>query len=259
METLKRSAAHLPISHSGISDHKGKDIQMQIAVKATPEWVMLSPVCILRTRERNLINECPETRQEKGIEWEKEKSKVGEDVVKDWTFETRKAENDGKSTDWSQDGGDTFYSLTEESEAGSSGCDLREEDGNASSTAESLSSAVGPTVGPQRWQRKCLNSRIGTEDSPGECAETLKWDYSGIRLSQPGNDFKVLKDMSLSPTQSKVRTLRMGRQTTWLVQIQNCYILIYGTVRELQRETQAESRRARMATKQLQVVVRKIA
>ncbi|KAJ1117778.1 hypothetical protein NDU88_005974 [Pleurodeles waltl] len=155
---------------------------------------------------------------EKVIEWEKEKSTVGEDVAKDWTFETRKVENDGKNTDWSKDGGDTFYSLTEESEGGSSGCDLSEEDGNASSTAESLSSAVGPTVRPQLRQRKRINSRI----------------VEGENITDQ-------------------QTNNMANADTKLLH------LIYGTIRELQMETRAESRRARMATKQLQVAVCKIA
>ncbi|KAJ1089453.1 hypothetical protein NDU88_002604 [Pleurodeles waltl] len=57
---------------------------------------------------RSLVKECPETRCGKGIEWEKERTAAGENVAKDWTFETRKVENNGKNIDWSKDGGDKF-------------------------------------------------------------------------------------------------------------------------------------------------------
>ncbi|KAJ1113838.1 hypothetical protein NDU88_002079 [Pleurodeles waltl] len=88
-------------------------------IKNAEQQVISATLHIIREQDEqakdthNLINKCPETQQEKGIHWEKEKSMVGEDVAKDWTFETRKEENDGKSTDWSKDGGDKFYSLTE--------------------------------------------------------------------------------------------------------------------------------------------------
>ncbi|KAJ1209522.1 hypothetical protein NDU88_004897 [Pleurodeles waltl] len=48
---------------------------------------------------------------------------------------TEKAEYDGRNDEWLKDGGDKFYSLTEESEAESSGYDLNEEDGSGSSEA----------------------------------------------------------------------------------------------------------------------------
>ncbi|KAJ1114471.1 hypothetical protein NDU88_002708 [Pleurodeles waltl] len=104
----------------------------------------------------------------------------GEDVVKDWTFETRKVEKDGKNIDWSNGGGDKFYSLTEDSEAVRSGYNLSEEDGSVSSEAESLSSAVGPTVRPQQRHRKHIKFRagsVGVVDSPEGCAAMHKWDF----------------------------------------------------------------------------------
>ncbi|KAJ1114595.1 hypothetical protein NDU88_002830 [Pleurodeles waltl] len=57
-------------------------------------------------------------------------------------------------------GGDTFYSLMEESEAASSGYDLNKEDDSGSSEAESLSPAVGPRVRPQRQHRKRIMSKL---------------------------------------------------------------------------------------------------
>ncbi|KAJ1125428.1 hypothetical protein NDU88_003860 [Pleurodeles waltl] len=50
----------------------------------------------------------------------KEISPAGDDVVKDLALETRRLERGGKNIDWSNHGGDTFYSLTEDSEAVSS-------------------------------------------------------------------------------------------------------------------------------------------
>ncbi|KAJ1089786.1 hypothetical protein NDU88_002931 [Pleurodeles waltl] len=181
------------------------------------------------------------------IEWEKERIALGENVTKDWTFETRKVENDEKNIDWSKDGGDKFYSLKEESEAVSSGCDLSEEGGNVSSTAESLSSAVGPTVRPQWQHRKRINSRIGSGaigDSLGECAETLKWDCSGIRLSQPGKDPKAPKDTVLIPNSTAGENSPDGQMNNMASADTKLLHLIYGTVREPQMETRAESRRA---------------
>ncbi|KAJ1151576.1 hypothetical protein NDU88_004356 [Pleurodeles waltl] len=196
------------------------------------------------------------------IEREKERTTAGEDVAKDWAFETRKAENDGKNIDCSKDGGDKFYSLTEESKAVSSGCDLSEEDGSVSSAAESLSSAVGPTVRAQRRHCKRIKSRTGSavvRDSPEGCAATLMWDYSGIRLSQSRKDPKVPKDTALIPNSIASENCP-GKQINNMASADTKMLhLIYGTVRELPTESRAESRRARMATKQLQVTVRKIA
>ncbi|KAJ1200212.1 hypothetical protein NDU88_004038 [Pleurodeles waltl] len=242
--------------------HRHKD-KYRIRMKPNQFGILEPTTAVIKDAPNNLKKkECPEIRQEKWIEWEKERNTVGEDVAKDWTFETRKVENEGKNTDWSKDGGDKFYSLMEESEAVSSGCDRSEEDGNASSTAESLSSAVGPTVRPQQWPRKRINSRIGAGiigDSPEEYAEMLKWDYSGIRLSQPRKDSKVPKDTSLIPNSTEGEKFTDGQTNNMASADTKLLHLIYGTVRELQMETRAESRRARMATKQLQVAVRKIA
>ncbi|KAJ1090669.1 hypothetical protein NDU88_003798 [Pleurodeles waltl] len=210
----------------------------------------------------NLVKECPEFRDRKGIVQEKTRIATGEDMDTDWTFETGKVENDGRNTDWSKKGGNKCYSLMEDSEAASSGYDLNEEDGSGSSEAESLSPTVGPVVRPQRRHRKCITSRTGSAgiaDSPEGCAVTLKWDYSGIRLSQSERDSKAPRDTVLTPNLTAggncpdERTDNMAGKDTNMLQ------LIYGMVRELQMETRAESRRAQVAAKQLQVTVRKIA
>ncbi|KAJ1105081.1 hypothetical protein NDU88_002489 [Pleurodeles waltl] len=72
-------------------------------------------------------------------------------ITQEQDEETGKTEGNGKNTDWSKEGGDTFYSLTEDSEANSSGCTQSEEEDNISFDLEtSLSSATGPTVKQQQ-------------------------------------------------------------------------------------------------------------
>ncbi|KAJ1197647.1 hypothetical protein NDU88_001503 [Pleurodeles waltl] len=210
----------------------------------------------------NLVKECPESCCREEIEREKERTTAWEDVVKDWTFETRKVEKDWKHIDWSNDGGDKFYSLTEDSEAVSSGYDLSEEDGSVSSEAESFSSSVGPTVRQQLQHCMRIKSRtgsVGVVDSPEGCAATLKWDYSGIRLSRPEKDPKGPKDTVLTVNLTEGENCPSEQINNMANTDTKMLHLIYRTVREMQTETRAESRRARMATKQLQVTVHKIA
>ncbi|KAJ1148961.1 hypothetical protein NDU88_001785 [Pleurodeles waltl] len=227
---------------------EAKNLDRQVMQSENP--IVLN--CTQEQEERakdtcNLVKECPEFCCRKGIVQEKTRTTTGEDADKDWAFETRKAENDGRNIYWSKDGGDKFYSLTEESEADSSGYDLNEEDGSGSSEAESLSSAVGPTVWPQHRHRKHIMSRTGSAgiaDSPKGCAATLKWDYSGIRLSQSKKDPKTPKDTVLTlnlivgENCSGEQINNMASTDTKMLQ------LIFRTVRELQTKTQAESRRA---------------
>ncbi|KAJ1151341.1 hypothetical protein NDU88_004124 [Pleurodeles waltl] len=52
----------------------------------------------------NLVKKCPESRDRKGIVREKTRIAIGDDMDKDWTFETGKAENDGRNIDWSKEG-----------------------------------------------------------------------------------------------------------------------------------------------------------
>ncbi|KAJ1193780.1 hypothetical protein NDU88_003076 [Pleurodeles waltl] len=131
---------------------------------------------------RDTVDEPPESRIRKG----KELNIAGYDAVKDLEVETRKIERGLKNIDWSKDGGDKFYSLTEDSEAVSSGDNLSEDEGSISLESKSLPSAAGPTVKLQQHHCKRIKSRTGSTgevDSPGWSAATLKWDYSGIRLT----------------------------------------------------------------------------
>ncbi|KAJ1209818.1 hypothetical protein NDU88_005190 [Pleurodeles waltl] len=82
-------------------------------------------------------------------------------------------------------------------------------------------------------------------------AATLKRDYSGIRLShsekalQAPSDTALTLNLTANENCPGEQVNNMASSDTKILQ------LIYGTVRELQTETQAENRKARVATKQL--------
>ncbi|KAJ1166798.1 hypothetical protein NDU88_007194 [Pleurodeles waltl] len=65
-------------------------------------------------------------------------------------MEARKIGRSKKVPDWSRDGGDKFYSLTEDSEATSSGCNQSAAEGSTSSESERVSSTAESTVRLQR-------------------------------------------------------------------------------------------------------------
>ncbi|KAJ1199011.1 hypothetical protein NDU88_002849 [Pleurodeles waltl] len=204
---------------------------------------------------QRLIEGRPESCVKKRTVQERIGAAAGEDVDTNLSLEIEKVEYDGRNGNWLKDGGDKFYSLMEESEAVSSGYDLNKEGGSslseAESLTESLSPVVGPTVQPQRRHHKCIKSRtgsVGVTDSP---AATLKWDYSGIRLSQserslqsPSNTAFTL-NLTVSENCPDEQANNMANSDTKMFQ------LIYGNMRELQTETQAENRKACVATKQL--------
>ncbi|KAJ1215866.1 hypothetical protein NDU88_003473 [Pleurodeles waltl] len=183
---------------------------------------------------------------------------VGDDAVKDSELEASKSGRGAKITEWSRDGGDKFYSLTEDSEAISSVCNQREAEGSISSESERASSAVGPTVKSQRQHRKCIRSWSGSTggaDLSGRSATALKWHYSEIRLTSLEKDPKADTPPNVDAGENCQSAPINNTVSTDAKMLQ----MIYDTIRELQTETQAESRRAWMATKQLQDTVRKFA
>ncbi|KAJ1110463.1 hypothetical protein NDU88_007814 [Pleurodeles waltl] len=162
-----------------------------------------------------------------------------------------------KIPDWSGDGGDIFYLLTEESKAISSGCNQSIVEGSTSSESESVSSVVGPTVRPQRQHRKCIKSRSGSTvgaELSGQNARALKWDYSGTGLMglEKDSKFDSLPNVDVDEDCQAPSTNATSTDAKMLQ-------MIYNTIRELQTETRAESQRARIATKQLQGTVCKVA
>ncbi|KAJ1108381.1 hypothetical protein NDU88_005757 [Pleurodeles waltl] len=206
-----------------------------------------------RTKEtQSLIEGCPEPCVKERTAQEKIEAVMGVVADRNQLLETEKVEYDGRNGEWLKEGGDKFYSLTE-SETASSGYDLNDEEGSGSSETESLvermSPVVGPTVRPQCHHYKRIKSRTisgGVMDSP---AATLKWDYSGIRMShsekipQAPSDTALTSNLIINENCLGVLVNNLASSDTKMLQ------LIYGTVRELQNETQAENRKARVATK----------
>ncbi|KAJ1164093.1 hypothetical protein NDU88_004539 [Pleurodeles waltl] len=168
--------------------------------------------------------------------------KINARAVRDGKDQLRSAQPDNKPKDKLQ-------------KAASSGYDLNDEDGSGSSEAESLaermSPVMGPTVRPQRRHHKCIMSRTGSGGVMDSPVVTLKWDYSGIRLShsekspQAPSDTALTLNLTANENCPGEHVNNMPSSETKILQ------LIYGTVRELQTETQAENRKARVATKQL--------
>ncbi|KAJ1152781.1 hypothetical protein NDU88_005556 [Pleurodeles waltl] len=162
-------------------------------------------------------------------------------------LETEKAEYDGRNGKWLKEGGDKFYSLTE-SEAASSAYDLNDEDSSGSSEAESLAErmppVVGPMVRPQRRHHKRIMSRTGSGGVMDSPAATLKWDYSGIRLSHSEKAPQASSNMALTSNLIANRNCPGELVNNMASSDTKMLLLIYSTVRELQNETQAENRKA---------------
>ncbi|KAJ1164414.1 hypothetical protein NDU88_004853 [Pleurodeles waltl] len=165
---------------------------------------------------------------------------------------------DSQPMDWGKDSSDKFYPLTEESEPSSTDYSLSESEDSEISAAGNMSSSNEPTVRQPRRQRKSVKirpcSQEGSENSRSMGSKTLKWDYSGIglsdtpTLSQQGTvDGKIELETGACPNISSTVGTEAG-----LLQS------IYSSIKELQTETRIESRRARIATKRLQGSVRKV-
>ncbi|KAJ1208029.1 hypothetical protein NDU88_003419 [Pleurodeles waltl] len=96
-------------------------------------------------------------------------------------------EKDLKTSDWAKDSSDKFYSLTEESDVSSGEHSLSETGSSETSETGNKSSSNEPTVRQLRRHRKCTKvqpgSQEGLEFSTSTGSRTLKWDYSGIRLT----------------------------------------------------------------------------
>ncbi|KAJ1198499.1 hypothetical protein NDU88_002340 [Pleurodeles waltl] len=99
----------------------------------------------------------------------------GDNDGKNLEVEASKIGRVKKIPDWSRDDGDKFYSLTEDSEVISSGCNQSAVEGSTSSESESVSSAAGPTVRPQRRHHRCIKSWSGSTGGaePGHSNGTI--------------------------------------------------------------------------------------
>ncbi|KAJ1123505.1 hypothetical protein NDU88_001974 [Pleurodeles waltl] len=172
-----------------------------------------------------------------------------------------------KNLDWSKDTGDKFYSLTEESELGStegqslndSGSSISSEEGNASSNNEL-------TVRQRHRQRKCIRMRSdlkeGTELSTSRGNRTMKWDCSSINLTDEAftTNKPNMNDQQPSRSVDRGDDIEGTKSDTCTANTDSGMLQsILNSIKEFQTETQVESRRARMATKRLQGSVRKVA
>ncbi|KAJ1106031.1 hypothetical protein NDU88_003434 [Pleurodeles waltl] len=165
-----------------------------------------------------------------------------------------------KVPDWSKDGGDKLYSLTEDSDSTNSNQSLTETGASISSESGSFLSPTESTVRQRQRESKGLKVRTPIRDGvelSAQSRKTLKWDYSGTNLMStaeahiPEAQVKAEKRADAPVCSSD---LSIGTRNTDSEMLQS----IYDSIKELQTETRAESRRARLATKQLQGTVCKV-
>ncbi|KAJ1178467.1 hypothetical protein NDU88_003713 [Pleurodeles waltl] len=165
-----------------------------------------------------------------------------------------------KAPDWSKDGGDKCYTLTEDSNATSSGCNQSETGGSISTELGSTASTAESTVRQQRRQRKCLKTQIGPSGETellAQSSKTLKWDYLGTKLT--GTAKVPILDTQLNADRGAYRRVGCPVLSTCTTNTDSVMLQsIYESFKELQTETRVESRLPRIATKRLQGTVRKV-
>ncbi|KAJ1131359.1 hypothetical protein NDU88_009696 [Pleurodeles waltl] len=112
----------------------------------------------------------------------------------------------------------------------------QERTSEAESLAESLSPVAGLTVRPQRRHHKRIKSRTGSVGVTDPPAATLKWDYSGIRLSQSERALQAPSDTALTLNLTASENCPDEQANNMASSDNKMLQLIYGTVRELQTE-----------------------
>ncbi|KAJ1114337.1 hypothetical protein NDU88_002575 [Pleurodeles waltl] len=163
-----------------------------------------------------------------------------------------------KGPDWPKDGSDKLYSLPEESDSSNSDQSLSETGASICSESGSFSSLADSKV-RQRENKERAPIRDGLELS-GQSRKTLKWAYSGTNpmstveahIPEARAKAEQAEKRADAPVRSSV--LSIGTRNTDSEMLQ----YIYDSIKELQTETRAESRRARIATKRLQGTVHKV-
>ncbi|KAJ1145787.1 hypothetical protein NDU88_012071 [Pleurodeles waltl] len=155
----------------------------------------------------------------------------------------------------SKDGGDKFYSLTEDSNSSNSNLGTSESRDSISSESASFLSLAESTVRQRRRRTKGLvPSSKDNAESSAQTQIALEWDCSGtdlmstVETHSSQNTTKMIDESACGPIHV------MDNRHTDSDMLQS----IYNSIKELQTETRAESRRARLATKQLQGTVRKV-
>ncbi|KAJ1092223.1 hypothetical protein NDU88_005335 [Pleurodeles waltl] len=161
--------------------------------------------------------------------------------------------------DWAKDSSNEFYCLTEESDLSSGEHSFSESGSSETSETGNKSSSNEPTVRQLRRQRKCTKIRSGPQEGleipTSTGGRTLKWDYSGIRLTDtPTTSGQELVNNNMAGnTGGPASNICSAGADSEMLQS------IYNSIKELQTETRIESHRARVVTKRLQGTVRKAA
>ncbi|KAJ1201966.1 hypothetical protein NDU88_005770 [Pleurodeles waltl] len=179
------------------------------------------------------------------------------DLLTKIKYSTSSNRGKGKGSEWPKDGGDKCYSLTEDSDSTNSDQGPSESRDSISSKSTSFLSLAESTV---RQGRQKSKGRAPSGDGVEPSAQTrkaLQWDYSGTNLmsTAEAHTFEV-QDNAEKRADALVccSVFNTGDRYTDSEMLQS----IYDSIKELQTETRAESRRARMATKHLQRTVRKV-
>ncbi|KAJ1162830.1 hypothetical protein NDU88_003295 [Pleurodeles waltl] len=171
----------------------------------------------------------------------------------------KETEKSLKPPDWAKDGGDKFYSLTEESDLTSSEHNLSESGSSRSSETENISSSNKPTVRQQQQHRKCTKvwscPTGGTEISKFSGSKTFKCDYSGIRLT----DIPTANGQQMANNNMEGNIVGLASSTCTASFESGMLQSIYNSIKELQTETRIENHSAKVATKRLQGTVLKVA
>ncbi|KAJ1118888.1 hypothetical protein NDU88_007075 [Pleurodeles waltl] len=168
-------------------------------------------------------------------------------------------EKDLKSSDWAKDSSDKFYYLTEESDLSSGEHSFSESGSSETSETGNKSSSNEPTVWQMQRQRKCTKIQPGPQEGleipTSTGGRTLKWDSSGIRLTDtPTTSGQELVNNNMEGnTGGPASNICSDGADSGMLQS------IYNSIKELQTETRIESRCARVTTKRLQGTVRKVA
>ncbi|KAJ1153446.1 hypothetical protein NDU88_006205 [Pleurodeles waltl] len=175
---------------------------------------------------------------------------AGQNILQNPGGRDKENEKEMKILDWAKDSGDKFYSLTEESNF-SSGDEhsLSESVSSISSERGNVSSSNKPTVRQRRRQHKCTKTRFGsqegTEFSASSGSKTLKWNYSGISLT----DTTRTTDISAMGGQQLVDNDMEGsnggmKSDIWAASTDSGMLQsIYNSIKEFQTETRTESHR----------------
>ncbi|KAJ1088814.1 hypothetical protein NDU88_001969 [Pleurodeles waltl] len=162
-----------------------------------------------------------------------------------------------KGTEGPKDGGDKPYSLTEDSDSTSSDQGSSGSRDSISSESVSFLSLTESTVRQRRRKSKGPALSGDGVEPAAQTRKARKWDYSGTNLM---STVEAHKSEAQDNAVKRVDEMVCGSAPSISVRHTDSEMLqsIYDSIKELQTETRAESRRARMATKHLQGTVHKV-